>query len=1201
MRRSRISVDSMRRSRISVGSMRRSRIRGDGMKCLLGRALLILSLLGLALPAQALVGARASSTASSVASGVTFVGNGTPVVGSIGIPLLGIGSLTPPLPGGIQTGDLLVCMIESHDDYAHAISASTPGWTTRYSLSFPGGILGLLAPPHRASMFFKIATSAAEPAPVILRGGVLSLLSLNSAVARCSAFRGVDTSTPFDIASASAGDDSADLTIETGTTASNVTRDTMLLLSAHLNNDPATTSVTTAGGLSWTQAHHTTVNALLDLGLALDDAMISLFYAQKSPTAAVGPLVVSANAQTGISHGVLSSLRPAPAVLTLNRPAGTQSGDVLLATLAVTKDYLTITPPSGWSLVRQVTQSAGNASQLYTYLRVAGGSEPVSYNWTFSGGAHVGLVGSLSALTGVDVTAPVVDTEAGTATVSDVSHTAPSVSASRASHALFTAHAYSSAGSWTAPAGMTELTDVASTTLGSSSGISLSTHVESRFLLGASGTRTATASAAADTGAAQSIILRSASLFDHIRIEHDGSALTCAAEPVVVKACADPACTTLYTSGTVTGNLIWTGVPNGIIPFTINPSLPGSGQTVVNVSVTTVQAIILGSSNVFPLPGNVGDCLNISNGSASCQLQFTNTGFLFSTIPNQIAGINSASITMQAVRTDNNTGVCSTLFSGNRVVEMAAQCMNPTTCAGQAVSINGVPIAGSPASSIAGYTAVSLSFGANSTASFIQRYPDVGSIRLSARYALEPGVFVSGGSNNYVVRPYDLRIVDIAATASAAANPGAASASGPAFVAAGDGSTAASQFSLSVAAAAYSDNAPGYTVAPNFGRELVPEGVLLSHALIADADLVNPGTLFNASLPGSSFIGGVVRPTNLGWNEVGIMQLVAGIADGDYLGAGPAALATPSGNIGRFYPAGFRRLSSDVTPACSAVADFTYMGQGFNVAATLQAVAAGSSQSVTQNYRGAYAKGQVLLAAEHADNGIDLSSRLTVPTSSWLAGVYTLNGTAQFARPLSASPDASWGPYDNLLLGVRVADSDGAVLDGLNMNPATAATCSTCNHQLLDSTPMRMRLGRLRLQNAYGSELLPLPVPLEAQYWNGSLYATNTLDSCTTLAASQVAMGNYQGSLAACETSVSTAGLLQSGRINLTLSRPGPGNGGSVDLSLNAGAAASGNSCVAGAATTATAAGFSWFGVNPGARATFGLRRSPLIYLRENF
>jgi MSHA biogenesis protein MshQ len=191
-------------------------------------------------------------------------------------------------------------------------------------------------------------------------------------------------------------------------------------------------------------------------------------------------------------------------------------------------------------------------------------------------------------------------------------------------------------------------------------------------------------------------------------------------------------------------------------------------------------------------------------------------------------------------------------------------------------------------------------------------------------------------------------------------------------------------------------------------------------------------------------------------------------------------------------------------------------------------------------------------------------------------------------------------------------DADGAVITqaptvpALDMNAATAGTCSGvgCTARRIGSTAEIY--GRLQLGNAYGSELLAMPVPLEAQFWNpGGFWATNRDDRCTSITPSTIALSGFTQNLSACETQFlpNTAVTLVGGKAPLRFSASGAGNNGTVSLSLNIGAAAVGTTCLAtGAATATTAANMPWFGTtNPAGRATFGVYKTPLIYRRENY
>lgn len=363
--------------------------------------------------------------------------------------------------------------------------------------------------------------------------------------------------------------------------------------------------------------------------------------------------------------------------------------------------------------------------------------------------------------------------------------------------------------------------------------------------------------------------------------------------------------------------------------------------------------------------------------------------------------------------------------------------------------------------------------------------------------------------------------------------------------------------------------------------------------------LLGPATLTANSTPNN----------NAAYDEVGYVYLAAGAyRDGvftavDQVGdciAGSSSVVAVGGQfgcnigndvpiaLGRFYPDHFSVVANAVTAACVSSTPFTYFGQdGFTTSFTLAAknVAGGT----TKNYAGVFAK---LDLTDYANYGFDagvlpvgsnLGSGASAPGGSWVNGVAAVTAKHQVSR--STSPSVETGVV------VSAAPSDAEV-------PAGALTAV--------ANATRMRYGRLKMQNVYGSELLGLPIPMEAQYWTGSYYATNLGDSCTVVNASTIAMGNYQKQLNACKTQLSPAGnvSLVSGKLpspGWVLSKPGANNGGSVDLVLNLGTAATGKSCVGPTESAASAANMPWLGANPAAQATFGIYKSPIIYRRENF
>jgi MSHA biogenesis protein MshQ len=207
----------------------------------------------------------------------------------------------------------------------------------------------------------------------------------------------------------------------------------------------------------------------------------------------------------GISFvGADSASSPAALDLDVGTPAGTLPGDVLVAAIGTRPDGASITPPAGWTFVRRMDNPSGASSSLAVYRRIAVAREPALHRWSFS--ASTGSVGAIAALRGADVTAPV-DVEGGQPTASGLTHDAPSVTTTRNGTMLVTVHTFSSAATWTPPAGMVEAVDLASVTAPAPSGISLELNYALQGFAGVTGTKTATASGNADAGNAHALAL----------------------------------------------------------------------------------------------------------------------------------------------------------------------------------------------------------------------------------------------------------------------------------------------------------------------------------------------------------------------------------------------------------------------------------------------------------------------------------------------------------------------------------------------------------------------------------------------------------------------------------------------------------------------------------------------------------------------
>jgi MSHA biogenesis protein MshQ len=160
-----------------------------------------------------------------------------------------------------------------------------------------------------------------------------------------------------------------------------------------------------------------------------------------------------------------------------------------------------------------------------------------------------------------------------------------------------------------------------------------------------------------------------------------------------------------------------------------------------------------------------------------------------------------------------------------------------------------------------------------------------------------------------------------------------------------------------------------------------------------------------------------------------------------------------------------------------------------------------------------------------------------------------------------------------------------------------------------------LRFGRLRLSNAMGAADRALSLPATAQYWTGTAWDTNTLDSCTTVATTAVNFGNPRKTLVLADMVASAGITFTSGLGTLKLAAPTSGHSGTVDVALSLGSSSTDASCLQSwtptkAATVAANLAHlrgawcsSTYDKDASARASFGLQRTQenLLYRRENY
>jgi MSHA biogenesis protein MshQ len=379
---------------------------------------------------------------------------------------------------------------------------------------------------------------------------------------------------------------------------------------------------------------------------------------------------------------------------------------------------------------------------------------------------------------------------------------------------------------------------------------------------------------------------------------------------------------------------------------------------------------------------------------------------------------------------------------------------------------------------------------------------------------------------------------------------------------------------------------------------------------------------FGALSLGTTFVAGQLASNVATYDNVGAFQLqlidssFAGVDASDTTGDCTAAgryVCSASIAVGRFVPDHF--AVSYNTPefgtACSA-GNFTYAGQTFNYRVTavpvITVLAENAANNPTTLYSGSWWRitsssltGKSYTAASGAldTSGITGTDPVINDVGSGSGSLSFSSGTGLFFT--RTTPQAPFNA--EISLAINVIDADGVAY---STNPARFGQ-ATVGNGIAFSGGKGMRFGRLRLIGGSGSPLLPLRLPFEAQYWTGTFFATNVADTCTTVASSNVGLGNYNGGLSSA--SVTAVSTLSAGRGTITLGPPGTGVSGSVDVAIKLG-----SSPVVCPAFTPPLTGSGvlpwlrgqWCGTaydrDPVARARFGIRSGDeQIYMRENY
>ncbi|MEH8118502.1 hypothetical protein Q7I37_13155 [Aeromonas allosaccharophila] len=566
----------------------------------------------------------------------------------------------------------------------------------------------------------------------------------------------------------------------------------------------------------------------------------------------------------------------------------------------------------------------------------------------------------------------------------------------------------------------------------------------------------------------QSFQCTATAVVDHYEVYYPSSSLTCEPAQVRLAACRDNSCSQLYN-----GNATISMTPgNG---WSSNPvSLGSAGTADVTLSSLAAKSVVIGLSSANP--SALLRCYRDGVLDSSCSMNFSDAAlqFDFSTF---YAG-GSTNSTIRAIKSSDvgATKVCVPLLTGNQTLQFGSTKVVSDAASNAVPTLNGSTL--SPSGN------VNVLFDGNGVGQLTLQYPDAGVLRLDATFQKSDatGTLKLTGSDTVAVIPKAIALQAQGQSGCSGSNDNTYAAC-PVYRKAGE------SFTLQARALNEQDQlTPGFATSNK----------AISWALLAPA-AGGTGTFSPTAI---SLANGVANNVVANWSEVGVIRLgvsnfVPYPAYQDELPQLETVLRW-SVPIGRFVPWDYSLSNGFITPACNA---FTYMSQPF--ASGFVLTARNLQQGTTQNYQGAFAKGEALMVAANALDGVARDKRITLsPSLSWASGIASVNQQSPFGLNTrferAASPEA---PFATLSFGIKVDDKDGGntLLANPNMNTAVAGSCAGASCDAVRLGTQKLLYGRLLAGTEAGVASAPLAIPLKMQYYEAGNWQPNKEDQCTRL------------------------------------------------------------------------------------------------------
>jgi len=353
---------------------------------------------------------------------------------------------------------------------------------------------------------------------------------------------------------------------------------------------------------------------------------------------------------------------------------------------------------------------------------------------------------------------------------------------------------------------------------------------------------------------------------------------------------------------------------------------------------------------------------------------------------------------------------------------------------------------------------------------------------------------IAGIGNLLTVRPFGISVTGI--MAGATVNPGGNTPTDPIFTAAGN------DFEATVAGVLWSaaDDGnndgvldtgvfAGNAIAPSYAWDTT---LSVSAAGFTPATGV-PGVLNNGAILQAEFGGGSFNVVDLQYTEVGSFTLQSIALD--FLGLPGLDIIGDDIIVGRFTPASLLISSTTdgafVNTNINGLVPYTYIGQGFsyNPAArpSFVVTALNAAGSPTLNYTDVWAKltaASISLNGPTADN-IKLGSDAVTPmaiTYTQDAADFTVNdlggGRIEF---IFTDDDFVYNKDSNSQVSPFNPEVDLIIADVTDADTITNTGTTTLTP---DGSTVELRFGRLRMENAFGSELNDLIMNYHLEYYD---------------------------------------------------------------------------------------------------------------------